>query len=71
MSGDCDMTPVLPVRNHGFRCALLISLMCFGHNVLATTDNWNVDGEHGELHVTGQLTEGACRLDMSSAHQAI
>lgn len=71
MSGDCEMTPVLPVRNHGFRFALLISLMCFGHNVLATTDNWNVDGEHGELHVTGQLTEGACRLDMSSAHQAI
>lgn len=35
------------------------------------TDNWNVDGEHGELHVRGVLIEGACKLDMNSAFQEI
>lgn len=37
----------------------------------ATPDNWDVEGEHGELHVFGALTEGACRLDMTSAYQQI
>lgn len=37
----------------------------------AVTDNWNVDGEHGELHVHGLLSEGACRLDMTSQFQDI
>lgn len=39
--------------------------------VFATPDNWNVEGEHGELHVYGSLTEGACGLDMASARQDI
>ncbi|ELQ6221730.1 type 1 fimbrial protein [Cronobacter turicensis] len=34
-------------------------------------DDWNVDGEHGELHVHGLLLEGACQLDMASAHQTV
>ncbi|WP_370612202.1 fimbrial protein [Klebsiella aerogenes] len=34
-------------------------------------DNWNVDGEHGEIHIAGQLTEAACRLDMVSAYQQV
>ena len=34
-------------------------------------DDWNVDGEHGELHVYGLLLEGACQLDMTSAHQTV
>ncbi|HGL5969497.1 TPA: fimbrial protein [Klebsiella aerogenes] len=34
-------------------------------------DNWNVEGEHGELHVFGSLTEGACSLDMTSARQDV
>ncbi|MEZ2604123.1 fimbrial protein [Kluyvera intermedia] len=38
---------------------------------LAQTDNWNVDGEHGELYVKGVLTESACSLDMSSSFQSI
>lgn len=35
------------------------------------TDDWNVDGEHGELHVYGLLTEGACHLDMTSNFQQV
>jgi type 1 fimbria pilin len=37
----------------------------------ANPDNWDVEGEHGELHVVGALTEGACRLDMTSAYQQV
>lgn len=35
------------------------------------TDNWHVDGEYGELHVRGELTESACRLDMDSSFQLV
>lgn len=34
-------------------------------------DNWNVEGEHGELHVSGVFLEGACHLAMRSAYQEI
>lgn len=34
-------------------------------------DNWDVDGANGTLYVHGALTESACRLEMSSAHQDI
>lgn len=34
-------------------------------------DNWEVDGEHGVLHVHGALTESACRLEMASAWQDV
>lgn len=37
----------------------------------AQQDGWDVDGQHGELHVFGALTEGACRLDMESAWQDV
>jgi type 1 fimbria pilin len=37
----------------------------------AKPDNWDVEGAHGELHVFGALTEGACRLDMTSAFQQV
>ncbi|ELY4671740.1 type 1 fimbrial protein [Cronobacter muytjensii] len=37
----------------------------------SAVDNWDVDGEHGELRVYGQLLEGACQLDMNSAHQTV
>lgn len=30
-----------------------------------------VEAEHGVLHVSGSLTESACRLDMRSAYQAV
>ncbi|CAI0927781.1 fimbrial protein [Serratia entomophila] len=35
------------------------------------TDNWAVDGASGMLHIRGALTESACRLEMSSARQAV
>lgn len=34
-------------------------------------DNWQVEGANGVLHVRGELTEGACRLEMTSAYQAV
>jgi type 1 fimbria pilin len=34
-------------------------------------DNWYTDGANGTLYVQGALTESACRLEMSSAHQDI
>lgn len=50
--------------------ALGISAM-LAHPAIAVHDNWNVEGEHGELHVFGSLTEGACSLDMTSARQDV
>lgn len=37
----------------------------------AAVDNWGVDGAYGELHITGALTAGACRLDMTSLFQQV
>lgn len=34
-------------------------------------DNWQVEGAHGVLHVHGELTESACRLEMASAYQTV
>lgn len=34
-------------------------------------DNWQVEGAHGVLHVQGELTESACRLEMASAYQTV
>ncbi|MGG4609853.1 fimbrial protein [Providencia sp. Me31A] len=36
-----------------------------------SVDNWQVDGQHGILHVKGALTDSPCRLVMSSADQTI
>lgn len=50
----------------------ILSLLCLSMPALsAETDGWNVDGEHGELHVEGLLTEAACSLDMASKYQQI
>ncbi|CAO95309.1 MrfX protein [Erwinia tasmaniensis Et1/99] len=35
------------------------------------SDNWEIEGSHGTLQVQGNLTESACRLDMSSARQDV
>ncbi|TFZ52761.1 type 1 fimbrial protein [Serratia proteamaculans] len=43
----------------------------FSNLACAQVDNWQVDGEHGELQVIGELTESACRLDMASANQTV
>lgn len=37
----------------------------------AAVDNWDVDGSYGELHITGALAAGACRLDMTSLFQQV
>ncbi|HEJ8043605.1 TPA: type 1 fimbrial protein [Serratia marcescens] len=37
----------------------------------AAMDNWDVEGANGTLYVHGALTESACRLEMTSAHQDI
>lgn len=37
----------------------------------AEVDNWEVEGVHGQLHVSGELMEAACRLDMTSQMQQI
>ncbi|MGF6191423.1 type 1 fimbria pilin [Serratia sp. 509] len=37
----------------------------------AKADNWDVEGASGSLYVHGALTESACRLDMTSAHQDV
>lgn len=34
-------------------------------------DNGQVEGAHGVLHVRGELTESACRLEMASTYQAV
>lgn len=35
------------------------------------SDNWNVDGQHGVLNVSGSLTESPCRLAMTSSYQSV
>ncbi|HEJ0318279.1 TPA: type 1 fimbrial protein [Klebsiella aerogenes] len=50
---------------------LIPALLCLSTGAIATADNWDVDGEHGKLNVSGQLTEAACRLDMTSAFQQV
>lgn len=50
---------------------LLLTLMCLPLGGNAMEDGWDIDGEHGELHVSGKLTEAACRLDMTSALQQV
>lgn len=49
----------------------LLLLISIPFNAAAGVDNWNVDGENGELYVYGELTEGSCRLDMTSDYQQI
>lgn len=48
----------------------LLSAFAMGTE-LDKVDNWDVDGAHGTLYVTGALTESACRLAMSSAYQTV
>jgi len=64
------------IRQKGHRHpAALVALLSCGLVLPAVgarvSDNWNVAGEHGELQVFGAMTEGACRLDMTSAWQAV
>lgn len=71
MSRECYNHRLIFVgKRHGL-ATLFCSLACLPNIGQAQTDNLGVDGEYGEFHVTGQLTEGACRLEMNSAFQQI
>ncbi|MGG7779871.1 fimbrial protein [Klebsiella aerogenes] len=53
------------------RIMLPLFLSLLSTSVQAKADGWDVDGQHSELHVTGMLTEAACRLDMTSSFQQV
>ncbi|EKS7429247.1 MULTISPECIES: fimbrial protein [Enterobacter cloacae complex] len=60
-------------RRRNAAAAILLAMLvssALSQNAYAV-DDWNVDGEHGELHVHGLLLEGACQLDMTSAWQQV
>lgn len=68
------LSPVL--RRKNLRAGLMtvvapLVLTALSPLASANPDNWEVEGEHGELHVYGALTEGACRLDMASTFQQV
>jgi type 1 fimbria pilin len=46
-------------------------LMSTAISAQAAPDNWGVEGAHGELHISGALSAGACRLDMTSLFQQV
>jgi type 1 fimbria pilin len=48
-----------------------LALMSTAMSVQAAPDNWGVEGAHGELHISGVLSAGACRLDMTSLFQQV
>ncbi|MEY0972484.1 fimbrial protein [Providencia huaxiensis] len=41
------------------------------NNLFRPTDGWEVDGQHGVIHVSGSLTENPCELAMKSTNQSI
>jgi type 1 fimbria pilin len=50
---------------------MLGMMLCLLPGAQAKADSWGVDGANGTLYLHGALTESACRLDMTSAHQDI
>lgn len=48
-----------------------LAVMMWVTPVQAAPDNWGVEGAHGELHISGALAAGACRLDMTSLFQQV
>ncbi|MGE6472950.1 fimbrial protein [Serratia proteamaculans] len=48
-----------------------LALMSTVMSAQAAPDNWGVEGAHGELHISGTLSAGACRLDMTSLFQQV
>lgn len=63
---------------YGFFVALLSctvsvsSMAADNHNSFGQpVNNWNVDGQHGVVYVSGSLTESPCQLAMTSSYQSI
>lgn len=40
-------------------------------NIFRPSNGWQVDGQHGVIHVSGSLTENPCRLAMESSNQSV
>ncbi|HFT1527303.1 TPA: fimbrial protein [Providencia stuartii] len=69
-------------RKNVFRYGLLLAMLSStvslsgmaadnNGNLYRPVDNWNVDGQHGVLYVSGSLTESPCRLAMASSYQSV
>ncbi|WP_234262459.1 fimbrial protein [Klebsiella aerogenes] len=56
---------------HSLITGVFLSLLCLPAAAQADDDPVYVDGNSGELHVIGNLTESACRLDMTSVFQQV
>ncbi|MFJ3458585.1 fimbrial protein [Scandinavium goeteborgense] len=51
---------------------ILFSNLLFATPLRAeNTDNWNVEGEHGLLKVSGAMTDSPCMMDMMSKFQEV
>ncbi|MGK3141807.1 fimbrial protein [Pantoea sp. C2G6] len=59
------------LRGSGITAGLFILCSLLSASSAWAKDFSQVDGETGVLHVTGSLTQGACRLEMQSAWQQI
>lgn len=55
-----------------YRSTLLLGLLLLAGEICARqTDNWNVDGMYGELHVSGDMMLSPCVLAMESEEQIV
>ncbi|MEX6366629.1 hypothetical protein AB6F62_00600 [Providencia huaxiensis] len=42
--------------------ATVLPAIADNNNLFRPTDGWEVDGQHGVIHVSGSLTENPCEL---------
>lgn len=73
-----EWRPVLSeLRYHAVLCGLALMTPLSLATLLwllpaaQAVDNWEVEGANGVLHISGALTESACRLEMDSTRQDI
>lgn len=54
-------------------CSVVTSMWAANNDstLYRSVDNWNVDGQHGVVYVSGSLTESPCRLGMASSYQTV
>ncbi|MEX9843881.1 fimbrial protein [Providencia rettgeri] len=64
-------------RHQGYIASLFCLMVALpgiadnSHHIFRPNDGWDVDGQHGVIHVSGSLTENPCRLAMESSNQSI
>ncbi|MBC3218440.1 fimbrial protein [Serratia fonticola] len=58
-------------HRHGWLHALVIMAAALMVPSAQAADTSQVEGTHGVLHLRGELTESACRLEMASAYQTV